>query len=416
MKRDSFQKAPAGCSKPLLQPESIDSEHYDAILDSDASDNTYAEQENFTENAKGCTSGDKDICSLEEEIALKNLSYNENHRLIEEYNAAVEADDLEQVNKVKWKIVVANMSLIRYMVKPIFDRYKCRDNGIEFDDLMCAGYDGIRRAIRTFDPDKGSLGTYAGWWIACYTTRYVQDTIRTMRLPNYLHDKIQQVRQAEDYFLSKGTVYPDSKEIADRLGWEEKEVIRVQKAIQSPTSIDAPKAEGSDGSGNLHHHFPDKSSGNPEKMVATESERQFIRSLLEEDLKKDGGLNKKERIILKLRFGIKSDKEKICLRIKNENSDASVKEMEVEYDGQFKTLEDIGKLFGATRERIRQIEMNALKKFRKIYYNKVLKNTHPSQVTTEELEIIKSIHHKKKPPLSFDSAKVFKALRNKQLG
>jgi RNA polymerase primary sigma factor len=237
-----------------------------------------------------------------------------------------------------------------------------------------------------------------------------------MRLPNYLHDKIQQIRQAEDYYLSRGIVKPDDRQIADRLGWEEKEVLKVRKAIQSPTSIDASRSDSGEGSGTMHQHFPDKSSHDPEKMVSTESERRFIRSLLEEDLKVEGGLNKKERIILKLRFGINSEKETIYLRAKSSAGNVDLRELNIEYDGQFRTLEDIGSLFGTTRERIRQIEMNALKKFRKLYYNKVIKNIHPSQITTEELEIIKSIHHKKRSPVSFDSAGVFKALRSKHLG
>ena len=359
---------------------------------------------------------DGSSAGLEEEVELEKLSHTENDRLIEEYNQAVRDDDVERVNKIKWKIVIANMSLIRYIVKPIFEKYRCRENGIEFDDLMCAGYDGIRRAIRTFDPEKGSLGTYAGWWITCYTTRYVQDTIRTMRLPSYLHEKIQQVRQAEDYYLSQGKVNPDNSQIADRLGWEVKDVDKVRMAIHCPSSIDAPKTEAGEGSGSMHQHFPDKSACNPEKMVATESERQFIRSLLNEDLKMEGGLSRRERIILKLRFGIASKKEKIFLR--NRNGDGTVKlhEVDIEYDGRFRTLEEIGGLFGTTRERIRQIEMNALKKFRKLYYNRVIKNIHPSQITTEELEVIKSIHHRKRPPVSFDSARVFKALKNKYLG
>ena len=350
--------------------------------------------------------------SPDEEFELSKLSYKENALLILEYNQAVEDDDLELINKIKWKIVVANIALIRFIAKPIYKRYQCRENGIEFDDLMCAGYNGIRRAIKTYDPDKGSLGTYSGCWISCYTTRYVQDTIRTMRLPNHMHDKIQQIRQAEDFFLVREMINPGDKAIANRLGWEEKEVAEVRKAIQCPTSIDSRGGSEEDAH-SLHHYFADKSSPDPENTAVVESQRQFIRLLIEDSAKREGALNKKEKVVLKLRFGINGKREKILLKIRTPGEQPCFRELDVVYNGRVKTLKQLGEFFGTSRERMRQIELNALMKFRKLYFNKSIKNIHPSQITTEELEIIKSIHQKKPSPASLNASEVFKTLRNK---
>lgn len=326
----------------------------------------------------------------DEKREIEVLSHLENKRLIAEYTAAVETEDSELINKIKWKIVLANVPLIYTIAWPYFKKFKCAEKGFEIDDLVSLGYDGVLRAIITFDPSKNfTFGTYAGWWIRNYIVRYIHDNDRTMRLPQYMYEKIPKIRMAEDYFITQGHINCSDSAIAERLGWEEKDVAAIRKIIrQSFTSLDTPRGKEDDV--DLYNYYPDKAP-DPENSLMTESWHQVIRSLLDLSPKVKGNLKDGERCILKLRFGIISDNEKVLVKVQDNDSGKAFREIAVVYDGIEKTLEEIGGIFGVTRERIRQIELSALRKLRKLYYNQVIKELDPSQISVEELALIQSL-------------------------
>ncbi|MEI6127966.1 MAG: sigma factor, partial [Pseudomonadota bacterium] len=147
-----------------------------ADLDSDISDSASLET--------ALPSPEKNSHDFEEIREIEALSHLENSRLLAEYAVAAETNDAELVKKIKWRIVLANIPLIYRIAWPIFKRFKCIETGFEIGDLVSLGYEGVLRAIITFDSSKGfAFGTYAGWWIRNYIVRYVHDNDRTMRLP-----------------------------------------------------------------------------------------------------------------------------------------------------------------------------------------------------------------------------------------
>ena len=394
-------------------PETEQAEHKDRVQAPKSDD--------ACENGDSPEQENSSVSDLEEEREIEALSHLENKRLFEEYSKAADENDLESINKIKWKIVVANTSLIYRIAWPLFRKFRCESRGFEIDDLVSSGYEGVRRAITTYDPEKGfTFGTYAGWWIRNYIVRYIHDNDRTMRVPQYLHEKIPKIRLAEDYFITQGRGQPSDKEIADRLGWAIKNVTKIRNVIRSSvSSLDSQK--GQDDDLDPYNYYPDKST-DPEKALITEAKQNIIRSLLDQHPKAKGGLKQAERCILKLRFGLSGENEKILVKIQNDDKGKIFKEIKIEYDGHEKILEEIGEIFGVTRERIRQIEVNALKKLRRLYYHKVIKHTDPSQITVEELSIIKSLQRRQKTgfagkgiqgsrDLSRDSSDVLRSLR-----
>jgi RNA polymerase sigma factor (sigma-70 family) len=326
----------------------------------------------------------------DEKREIEVLSHLENTRLISEYTAAVDGGDAELINKIKWKIVLANVPLIYTIAWPFFKRFKCAEKGFEIDDLVSLGYDGVLRAIITFDPAKNfTFGTYAGWWIRNYIVRYIHDNDRTMRLPQYVYEKIPKIRMAEDYFITQGHINCSDSAIAERLGWEEREVASIRKIIrQSFTSLDTKRGKEDDA--DLYNYFPDKAP-DPENSLVTDSWHQVIRSLLDLSPKVKGSLKDGERCILKLRFGIKSENEKVLVKVQDNDAGKAFREIPVIYDGIEKTLEEIGGVFNVTRERIRQIELSALRKLRKLYYNQIIKEIDPSQISVQELALIQTL-------------------------
>ena len=329
-----------------------------------------------------------------EKQEIEALTYLENSRLIAQYIVAMEKQDEELVKKIKWKIVLANIPLIYSIAWPIFKKYRCADKGFEIEDLVSLGYDGVLRALVTFDPTRNlGFATYAGWWIRSFIIRYIHDHDTTMRIPQYIHEKIPKIRLAEDFFLMQGRADCSDQEIAERLGWDEREVSEIRSILRrSFTPLDGTGVDGEDR--DVFNSCPD-STHNPENLILTEAWHALVRDLLSMSPNIKGSLTTPERCVLKLRFGITSEDEKLIAKIHDNAQGKLFKEIIVSYDGQEKTLEEIGSILGITRERVRQIELSALRKLRRLYYTQFVKEADPANMTLEELSLIQLLHERK---------------------
>lgn len=329
-----------------------------------------------------------------EKQEIEALTHLENSRLFAQYMAAVEKQDEELVKKIKWKIVLANIPLIYSIAWPIFKKYRCAEKGFEIEDLVSLGYDGVLRAIVTFDPSRNlGFATYAGWWIRSFIVRYIHDHDTTMRIPQYIHEKIPKIRMAEDFFLMQGRADCSDQEIAERLGWDEQEVSEIRSILRrSFTSLESTGIDGEER--DMYSTCPD-SKHNPENLILIEAWHALVRDLLSMSPNIKGSLTIPERCVLKLRFGITGEDEKVIAKIQDDSQGKLFKEIIVSYDGQEKTLEEIGAVFGITRERVRQIELSALRKLRRLYYTQFVKEADPANMSLEELSLIQLLHERK---------------------
>lgn len=263
---------------------------------------------------------------LKEIGKIRLLTYEEENILAERM--------LKGDKEAKKQLIESNLRLVVSIAKKYIGR------GMHFLDLIQEGNLGLIKAVDKFDQSKGyKFSTYATWWIRQAITRAIADQARTIRIPVHMVETINKLIRTSRHLLQTLGREPTPEEIAAELEMPVERVREVLKVAQDPISLETPVGEEDES--NLGKFIPDEDAPSPSEQAADVLLREHIEEVMQT-------LTPREAKVLKLRFGLQ--------------------------DGRMRTLEEVGKEFDVTRERIRQIEAKALRKLRHPSRSKRLKD------------------------------------------
>ncbi len=299
-----------------LEPDSADLEDVEEIS---------VEDLNNVENVDGIKVDDPVRMYLREIGKIPLLSYDEELELAKKV--------LDNSEEAKKKLTESNLRLVVSIAKKYIGR------GMLFLDLIQEGNMGLIKAVEKFDYTKGyKFSTYATWWIRQAITRAIADQARTIRIPVHMVETINKLLRISRHLLQQNGREPSTEEIAKEMELPIEKVLEIQKIAQDPVSLETPIGEENDS--HLGDFIQDEDSPSPQDAASY----MMLREQLEDVMKT---LTPREAKVLRLRFGLN--------------------------DGKARTLEEVGKQFNVTRERIRQIEAKALRKLRHPSRSKKLK-------------------------------------------